>query len=234
MKIKIIIFFLILSLINFNAFSSECVVLLHGYTKSNKAMQKIEKELLEEGYIVQNISYPSTKHSIETLDIEYLSPQIDNSRCAKINFIGHSMGGLLIRQHLSRVHYNNLGYVMFITSPHNGSEIVSFLSSHNALKWLLVGPAVKQLAPESKFLQNLSKPHYPFGIITADKDVNPLLSLFLMNSQNDGLVTISSMVLSGAKEIINFNTSHNKILQDNRVVGQIKHFLKTGKFLKTK
>jgi triacylglycerol lipase len=234
MKVKIIISFFVLSLINFDAFSSECVVLLHGYANSNKAMKKIEKELLEDGYIVQNISYPSTKYSIENLDKHHLSTQIDNSRCTKIHFIGHSMGGLLIRQHLSRVNYNNLGYVMFITSPNNGSEIVSFLSSHKALKWMMKGPAVKQLASESEFLQNLPKPHYPFGIITADKDANPFLSLFLMNSKNDGLVTIKSMVISGADEVLNFNTTHNKILKENRVVVQIKHFLKTGKFLKTK
>ena len=50
-----------------NIQNKEIVVLLHGILRSDKNMLQLEETLKEKGYIVLNISYPSTKYSIEQL-----------------------------------------------------------------------------------------------------------------------------------------------------------------------
>ena len=44
---------------------NEAVILLHGLARNASSMHKLEKALVEQGYEVVNVDYPSTKHDIE-------------------------------------------------------------------------------------------------------------------------------------------------------------------------
>ncbi|MBK8973710.1 MAG: hypothetical protein IPM37_21030 [Hahellaceae bacterium] len=54
----------------------ECVVLLHGLWRSNIAMWPIEEALLEAGYTVVNLDYPSTRASLAELAERHLAPAV--------------------------------------------------------------------------------------------------------------------------------------------------------------
>lgn len=227
---KIIVIFLLF--LTQSAYAQECVVLLHGYLRNSKCMNPIEIELIAKGYNVQNISYPSTDYSIEILSKEHIAPKIDHKSCDKIHFVGHSMGGIIIRHYLASNKIDNLGHVVLITTPNGGSTLVSDIDSNKAFAWAMLGEAVRQLAPESELLKNLPAPQYNVGIITASKSINPFTSIFMLEGPNDGTLTVESMKIPNAKDIIDFERNHTTVLLHPEISDQIDHFLKNGRFIK--
>jgi len=213
-------------------YAHECVVLLHGYLRSAKCMQPIAKILEDKGYKVQNLSYSSTDYSIQTISREHVAPKIEHTDCEKIHFIGHSMGGIVIRYYLSENKLPNLGNVIFITVPNRGSELVSSIENNRSFTWTLIGPAVRELSPTSPILLNMPEPHYRAGIITASKSVNPVTSLFLLEGPNDGTLTIESMKLKNMADLIDFNATHTTVLTHLEIGDKIASFLKYGRFIK--
>lgn len=213
-------------------YAQECVVLLHGYFKNNNCMYPIEKKLSEMGYKISNISYPSTEYSIDVLAKEHVAPHIKNMECDKIHFIGHSMGGILIRHYLANNLLPNLGEVIFIAVPNQGSELVSQASNSEYLSWMLLGPAVKEIGHESEFMINLPLPHYQAGVIAATKSSNPITSLFMLEGIDDGILTYESMKIPNMKDIVEIESNHNQVLYHPKLFDNIINFLKTGKFIK--
>ena len=215
-----------------NLFAQEYVVLLHGYLRNAKCMQHIAEILDAKGYKVQNLSYPSTDYSIQTISREHVAPKIDHTDCEKIHFIGHSMGGIVTRHYLSENKLPNLGNVILIAAPNNGSELVSSLENNPALSWTLIGPAVRELAPNSALLRNMPAPHYRAGIITASKSINPVTSIFFLEGPDDGTLTTESMKLKNMADIINLNATHTMVLTHPDIGTKIESFLKYGRFVK--
>ncbi len=217
-----------------NACAQECVVLLHGYLRNSKCMHPVAEILESKGYKVQNISYPSTDYSIQTLSREHVAPQIDHSNCDKMHFIGHSMGGIIVRHYLSENKPTNLGNVILIAAPNGGSDLVASIEDNPVFAWALIGPAARELSPGSKLLQELPLPDYNAGIITASKSINPITSIFLLDGKNDGTLTVESMKLQNMKDIVNLEATHTLVLLHPDIGMHIENFLKNGRFVKVK
>ncbi len=84
------------------ASNQEIVVLLHGLGRSNMAMWRLAGRLEDAGYEVHRVGYSSINTTPDEI-IEDISKQI-NDCCANesrlVHFVGHSLGGLLIRAYL--------------------------------------------------------------------------------------------------------------------------------------
>ena len=81
----------------------ECVIVLHGLGRTETSMEKIEKRLIKDNYRVWNEAYPSRDADIETLAATHVPlgvRQCEKWNAAAIHFVTHSMGGILVRQHL--------------------------------------------------------------------------------------------------------------------------------------
>lgn len=229
--VRILVFILTL-LFSMPIMADECVVLLHGYLRSSGCMNFLESKLESAGYKVQNLSYPSTKYSISTLSREHVGPKIDHTLCDKIHFVGHSMGGIIVRHYLSENKLPNLGHVVLITAPNNGSELVTSIQNNKSLSWVLMGPAVHDIAVGSEFFKTLPLPDYNVGIITADKSMNPITSMFILEGMDDGTLTIESMKLPNMKDIVNLPSTHTLVLSHPEISTQVESFLKEGRFIK--
>lgn len=231
-KIVRSLIFILAMLFSQASWGQECVVLLHGYLRSNKCMSFLEEKLGDAGYKVQNLSYPSTKYSISTLSREHVGPRIEHADCDKIHFVGHSMGGIVLRHYLSENKLENLGHVVLITAPNGGSELVNSIQNNEALSWVLMGPAVHEIAVNSEFLKSLPLPYYNVGIITASKSLNPITSLFILDGGDDGTLTIESMKLQNMTDIINLSATHTMVISHPEISTQVESFLKKGRFIK--
>ena len=214
----------------------ECVVLLHGLARTEKSLSKLERYLQKAGYAVINLGYPSRKATIQALSIEAIPralKQCSRRNAPKIHFVTHSMGGILVRYYLSRHRIQNLGRVVMLSPPNNGSEVVDRFKDTPLFKpifrWIN-GPAGEQLGTgHSGVPKSLKDPDFEVGIITGDRSINPILSL-LIPGRDDGKVSVENAKLAGMKDFLVVHRPHPIIMNDKQVLQQVAAFLKKGTF----
>ena len=214
--------------------NSEYVILLHGLARTHKSMAKLEKHLINNNYKVLNLKYPSTSKKIEEIAEKELAKAIDSCRksgAEKIHFVTHSMGGIVVRYYLEHYDLPELGRVVMLSPPNNGSEVVDKLKKFFIFKWLN-GPAGQQLGTDKNSMpQKLGKVDFDLGIITGDRTINFILS-FLIPGPDDGKVSVKNAQTEGMKDFIVIHSPHPFIMKNSKVIMQTIAFLKNGEFIK--
>jgi hypothetical protein len=210
----------------------ECVVLLHGLARTSDSMSVLENQLEESGYRVANLDYPSRAKPIE----ELAEPTIKEGLTAcmdapTVHFVTHSLGGILIRYYLASNSIQQLGYVVMLAPPNKGSEVVDNWQNVPGYQ-ALNGPAGIQLGTDQNSIPNrLGSVDFPLGIIAGNKTFNPILSLSLPNP-DDGKVSVESTKVDGMTDFIEVPHTHTFIMRSEKVIHQVIHFLKHGRFLR--
>ncbi len=214
-----------------NMSNDECVILLHGLARSANSMNVIEKRLLGEGYHVININYPSRDYSIEELAEQVFTVALLECGDRKVNFVTHSMGGILVRQYLSKHKINQLNKVVMLGPPNNGSEVVDKLINTPGFSFIN-GDAGMQLGTSKFSVPNkLGSADFNLGIIAGNRSVNWFLST-LIPDKDDGKVSVKSTKLDGMNDHIEMETTHPFMVRNEKVIDQIIFYLKTGSFQK--
>jgi pimeloyl-ACP methyl ester carboxylesterase len=210
--------------------AKEIVVLLHGIANVPLSMKYLESHLEDAGYRVYNLGYPSTDETIEKAAAQVRKKVTAIEGADRINFVGHSMGNLVIRMMLGES-LPGLGRIVMIAPPNRGSLVAKQLEDLDIYRWIF-GPAGQELPADNKaFFDNLPVPKCEFGIIAGgrgnDEGYNPLLP-----GDDDGTVAVEETKLPGAADFILINRTHTLILFDPETVKQTISFLKTGHFQK--
>ncbi len=215
-----------------DVYTSDTVIMLHGLGRNAFAMWYLEKKLKDAGFSVHNLDYPSRKLPPDEM-LTYISKLIDDC-CAKIpsgkaNFVGHSLGGLLIRAYLQNNPRIQPARVVLLGTPNNGSELADSFA-HTAWFEKILGPTAQMLGTEEdSFPHSLKAPYYELGVIAGNKSINPLGS-WIIPGADDGMVSIESTQLDGMSDFIILPTDHVLMRYDSEVSEQTVHFLKTGQF----
>ena len=215
-------------------FAKECVVLLHGLARSSASMKTLEKRLLAENYLVANINYPSTRHSIDELSelaVQQGIDQCQSSQAEKINFVTHSLGGILVRMYMNKHGLANAGRIVMLGPPNQGSEVVDRLKNMPGYEWIN-GPAGMQLGTGvTDIPRSLGAVNFELGVIAGTKSINLVLSSYLPDP-DDGKVSVESAKVEGMKDFITVPVSHPFLMQRKQVIEQTVYFLKNGIFNK--
>ncbi len=208
------------------------VILLHGLGSSTRSMDKLAGRLREQGYAVLNLAYPSRNHSIEYLAEAVLHPEVErllNSSSARIDFITHSMGGIVVRYYLKHHRLEKLGRVVMLAPPNQGSELVDRMKSIPLLERSL-GPAGRELGRDRYSLPlKLGRARFELGIIAGKRSGN-LLNSLLIDGPDDGTISVRSTRLPGMDDFIVLPYSHRSLLKSDEVIEQALHFLRHGVF----
>lgn len=212
--------------------SSQCVILLHGLARTGFSMRHLEKKLKAAGYSVININYPSRHLPIDKLADVAIKQSIDicmKQGADSINFVTHSMGGILVRHYCQHHDIPGLKRVVMLGPPNQGSEAVDKLRNFPGFGWLH-GPAGLQLGTGSEDIpRNLGAVNFELGIIAGKRSINLILSR-LLPGQNDGKVSVESTKISGMKDFITLPSTHTFMMRNPETIHQTLHFLQQGQF----
>ncbi len=210
----------------------ECVILLHGLGRLRQSMRRLEYHLRSLGYATINLDYPSTTKSIETIAESYLARAVQGCKAIqseKIHFVGHSLGGIIVRQYL-QPHVVPAGSRLVMLSPPNQGSVIVDLLRHIPLYGWITGPAGQEIGTGPENLIHRLKPvEIEIGVIAGNSSMNLLFSLFL-DGPDDGTVSVQSTKLPEMRDFITVPSTHTFIVRNPLVIRQVAHFLKYGKF----
>ena len=212
--------------------NGEHVILLHGLGRTDRSMAKMAERLTEQGYAVTNLDYPSRKAPIEQLSDEFLHAAVQTAlkgSPARVHFVTHSLGGIVVRYYLGRHEVANLGRVVMLAPPNQGSEVADRLHDTFYYRWS-TGPAGQQLTtgPES-FADRLGPVAFDCGVIAGSSRVNPFFAWWVPGP-SDGTVPVERARVEGMKDFLIVPCSHTFIMRDKEVIRQTEYFLRTGRF----
>ncbi len=214
------------------AAGADYVILLHGLGRTPLSMKRIEWTLQKQNYRVINVRYPSTRISIQDAADYWLGDVLKNQivdPAAKIHFVAHSLGGIVLRQYLTNHEIPNLGRVVMLAPPNHGSELVDRVRN-NCLYRLATGPAGRQLGTsESSIPSQLGPVDFELGVIAGDRSLNPLFSSWIPGP-DDGKVSVRSAQMPGADFLL-VHHSHTWMAWSPRVNSAVVQFLRAGHFL---
>jgi len=217
--------------INMSNQSPDCVVMLHGLLRQSDSLKKIATKLHDEaGFRILNLDYPASKFRIEEL-VEIIHPQISefSQHCeGRVNFVGHSIGGLVTRAYIHKYRPQNLGKVVMLGTPNHGSKQADVAMKLPFVKtWFkkTYGPARKELiTDQSGFKHLFGEVNYELHIISGNLS-RSFLAWIIFHEANDGKVSVRSTKLDGMRSHNTFEVNHDTILTDDFVIGEIVQIL---------
>ena len=217
---------------------SPAVIVLHGLFRSASSMNRICRYLREAGgYTVFNVNYPTTRGSVAD-HARSLARIIENlDGIGELNFVGHSLGNLVVRHYLADHTREKLGLrpdvpikrIVMLGPPNQGAQIAEALGAVG-LFHVVAGASGSQLAREWEVLEeNLATPACEFGILAGGRGgrgYNPLLK-----GDNDLVISVETARLAGAADFAVLPVIHTLMMDDRTVQEYTLRFLKHGYFV---
>jgi hypothetical protein len=209
------------------------VLVLHGLGEGRSSMRPIAEHLrrtLDSSVLL--VGYASTNADIEahgrSLDrvIAALPP------AARISFVGHSLGNLVVRRWMSLAAPRDLDRVdrmVMLGPPNQGSDLARKVAGVQFLAGLAEGAARDLVVDWHKVAPTLATPACTFGIVAGgrgdDRGFSPLLG-----GDDDAVVRVDETWLDGADDFLLVPVHHAAMLRDARVHRATERFLEEGRF----
>ena len=223
---------ILLATFTLSAQASDCVIFLHGMSRTEISMNKLEREIAKDGYITWNKTYTTIKKPIEDVAKKHIESGIEyceSQDTESIHLLTHSLGGILVRVYLQDKEINKLGNIVMLSPPNSGSELTDLFKEWKIYQWV-AGPAGQALGTDPNSYVNSLKPvEANIGVITGKKSNDPWFSP-IIPGDDDGKVSVESAKLKEMKDFLIVEATHTFIMRDMSTINQIKNFLKEGKF----
>ena len=188
-------------------------------------MEPMAKFLHRQGFHTVNVPYPSFRKPMD--EITQIVQEAINLHGGnrKVHFVTHSLGGIVTRQLLEKIPTEQIGRVVMLAPPNQGSEIIDWLEHCKPLKATL-GPAGKALAT-GKVNAPPPPAHTDTAVIMGKKSSIPFFRAFL-DSENDGIVSVNRGKIDGMNEFHVLDADHTFIASDPKTMDMTCAFLRDG------
>jgi hypothetical protein len=204
-------------------------ILVHGLWMRGPALTVIKRRLEADGsWRALLFSYPTivgamSDHVRRLIDFAHAHAH----RSARLHFVGHSLGGLVILKALSVTDDFPPGRAVLLGSPVQGSRTVQRLVRVPLGRTLLGSALVEECVDCS--LRDWSG-RRDVGVIAGSMGFGMGRVLGNLGAEHDGTVTVEETRLPGAKDHIVVPASHTGMLLSAQVAEQTRYFLERGYF----
>ena len=202
------------------------IALVHGLWNRGWSMTAMAKRFRNRGHHVVVFSYPTRADSLDG-HADELHAFLNKNRADELHIVGHSMGGLVILNMLSRYQDLPPGRIVLMGTPVKGSATVKRLEKLPGQKFIF-----------GKVRDNLLQGfrHTPtgheIGVICGTRAFGFGQIAGKHDEPNDGSVTVRETELDGLKDRIELPVAHTEMLVSAEVVEQVEQFLMSGQFKK--
>ena len=235
---------------NIPPMTGTAVIVLHGFGANSLLTRNLGDWLREQKThdYVFCMSYPSTMQSI--LDHANMLDQVVKNlppTVKQIDFVGHSLGCLVIRRYLSgplddnwkvpenKMEYRQkfspdarIGRFVMLGPPNHGAVIATKLIGNDPLRQFLTGKSGAELGTDwNETEKTLGIPCCPFMIVAGGRG-NHLGYSLLIPGDNDGVVSTEGTKLEGAEKWMLFNVGHTEMLFTPSINNAVEKFLLKG------
>lgn len=206
----------------------ELVVLVHGFGRTARDMRTLKKYFDAAGYETFTPTLPSwivrvsgcagmLSRRIEKLDTDY----------TRIHFVGHSMGGLIIRAMFAQREVKGLGRCVLIGTPNGGTPLAEIVVRRiPPVAWLF--RPYYDLYEGMDIGAPLNVPPPEMGAIAGTDDGLRFGSW--IGGESDGRVPVGSVPFGGMTEMITLPYHHEEIHHKKDTAEYIERFLVSGAF----
>ena len=214
--------------------SPNVTILLHGMGRTVRLMDPLATALHASGQETVNMGYPSLLQPIErhATQLQTVMTRLEEDGARSFDFVGHSLGGLVIRLALGRndALVGMARRVVYQGTPQSGSSLAVWLSEHvPEVSAAIFGPSfVAVLGAMSRLIP--VPPRVAQGVMAGGTGgahgYNPLLA-----GDNDLIVTVSETRLGAAEtDFIRVPSPHFLLPRTGTSIRQTLEFLATGHF----
>ena len=215
---------------------TQSVILLHGFGGHPVQTALLARRLRCHGYSVANIGYPSWRWSIDRV-LDHLHQRIaalPASSGQSLHFVGHSMGGLLLRAYLARYRPHNLGHVVMLGTPNGGSELADLLYRLRLHPLVLNhAGALLRTRRDAATEMLFGRVDYSLGIIAGNRAMIGPIPKFVFRAPNDGKVSVAATHCDGQADHLVMPVAHTAMIYSRPVADQVVAFLRHGQFQRT-
>lgn len=211
------------------------VVLQHGLWRSASSLGRLERALRDHGYDVLNTSYPSTQARIEE-HAARLAERLEAHLAerarppARIAFVGHSMGGLVIRSYLARDDAVEPWAVVFIGTPHRGAVLATKRKGSMWFDLFMGDKSALQLVPGDPLYGSFGPVRAErIGVVVGARGDGEGWNADIPGD-DDGTVGAAEARLDAATDTVELAIGHTRISFAAATIRQILAFLRTGHF----
>lgn len=208
------------------------VIILHGLGMNRLSMSGVARHLSKNGWHTHNISYPSLNKGFEEIVIDHVAPAVAAVDADSIDFVGHSMGGLLIRLYALRHGSLRIHRAVMLGTPNHGSQVADVMRGYAAFQWF-AGSVGQGLTTATEGIHAQLPPvDFDCGVIAGDSGFLNLGTTYLADipRPNDGIVSVESTRVAGMKDHIVVAAEHSQMVLSPAVWQLTAKFLKDGKF----
>ena len=214
--------------------STDCVVLLHGLNRSWRTMDKMAESLQQGGFSTANVDYPSSTTTIEELAPMAVNEGLHQCRqtgATTIHFVTHSLGGILVRYAQSQEPIPDLGRVVMLGPPNQGSEVIDKTRNWPGFG-MLSHEAGQQLGTDADSIPaQLGPVDFELGVIAGTGTTNPFMSTMMLPDEDDGKVTVARTRVEGMDDFKVVSDSHFAMMKSDSIIEATMRFLRTGSFM---
>lgn len=199
----------------------EMVVLIHGLMRTSFSMRPLKSYLEHNGYQVYIYSYSSARYTIQqhgrSLE-QFIKNLLVKNPDVKINFITHSLGGIITREALAKLtptQLHHIGSLIMLAPPNQGSVLAKLSTKMFPLITSSIKPLAELSSDEDAYVHHVPVPPIKMGIIAG---------------RFDAKVPPSAARLEGQPEPVIINTTHTFIMNSSKTKELVLNFLQNGTF----